>query len=341
MQRWWAPPLLVRPGLPFGLLLLGAAVATSALAAAAIRLALAGAGGVWPGLGIAGLQCLLVPTRADAGAHALSYIFGAGLVATVGWTLVALAGQLRGTRRLAAAVAAQRAVQAPRGLRRTTRRLALADRVDLVTAPEPFAFCYGLVRPRICASTGLAAHLGAPEVEAVLRHERYHVYQHDPLKMAVGRALAAALFFLPVVTELMRRYELARELAADRRVVAEMGRTRPLAGALYRLVTHDGWPAHTSPGPAVGLASPGAPLAGVSGGDAADGSVGPGGWSTLDVRIDHLLGDPTPRLPLVSRRAAAVSAAVLLLATTPLLVPTPSSLAAAMLVDAHLIPGLC
>lgn len=316
-------------------------MATSALAAAATRLALAGAGGVWPGLGIAGLQCLLVPTRADAGAHALSYVFGAGLVATVGWTLAALTGQLRGTRRLAAAVAAQRAVQAPRGLRRTTRRLALANRIDIVTAPEPFAFCYGLLRPRICASTGLAAYLGAPELEAVLRHERYHVHQHDPLKMAIGRALAAALFFLPVVSELLRRYELARELAADRRVVAEMGGTRPLAGALYRLLTQDGWPAHTSPGPAAGLAAPGAPLAGVGESDAADTSGAAGGWTTLDVRIDHLLGDPTPRLPLVSRRAAAVSAAVLLLAATPLLVPTSSNVAAAMLVDAHLIPGLC
>ena len=348
--RWWVQSDPASPGVPFGLLLLGAVLAAGALAAAAGRLAIAAHIDLWPGLGLTGLRCLLIPTRADLGAHALSYLFAAVLLASVGWTGTALVEQLRGTRRLAGAVAGSRTERPPRPLRRLLKRLGLDGRADVVVNAEPFAFCYGLLRPRVCASLGLIEHLGPPEVEAVLRHERYHLAQRDPLKLAVGRALAGALFFLPLVAELLRRYELARELAADRRVVVEMGEARPLAAALYRLVSQarrgavvDGvgdWPT------AQGLA--GAPLAGVGlwlpgwrpaarGGPAASATA----WSTLDARIEHLLNDVPPDPPPLSRRAAAQSLASIAAAAAPLFAPAQSRAAAAILAEAHLVPGLC
>lgn len=347
----WAQPPVASPGIPFGLLLLGALLGAGALAAAAGHLAVSAAGGQWPGLSIDGLRCLLIPTRADLGAHVLTYLFGTVLLASVGWTGAALVEQLRGTARLAAAVARGRSDRTPRPLRRAARRLRLLDRVDVVASAEPFAFCYGLLRPRICASTGLASHLRREQVEAVLRHERYHLAQLDPLKLAVGRALAGALFFLPIVADLLRRYELARELAADRSVVAEMSGPEPLAGALYRLVI---LARAAGPGPRWGTdfasGAPAAPISGVgpwrtrrpfrrhgAPGEAAAGAE----WSVLEARIDHLLNAAPPRVPLVSRRAAGLSLAPLLAAAAPIMAPAQSRAAAAVLAEAHLIPGLC
>ena len=348
--RWWVQPDPASPSVACGLLLLGAVLAAGAIAAAAGRIAMDAHVDLWPGLGLTGLRCLLIPTRADLGAHALSYLFAAVLLASLGWTGTALVEQLRGTRRLAGAVVGSRTERPPRTLRRLLKRLGLDGRADVVVSPEPFAFCYGLLRPRVCASLGLVEHLGTPEVEAVLRHERYHLVQRDPLKLAVGRALAGALFFLPLVAELLRRYELARELAADRRVVAEMGESRALAGALYRLLSQargaggggglGDWPA------AQGLA--GAPLAGVGlwhpgWRRAARSGAAPGGtaWSTLDARIEHLLNDAPPDPPPLSRRAAALSCASIAAAAVPLLAPAQSRAAAAILAEAHLVPGLC
>ena len=224
------------------------------------------------------------------------------------------------------------------------RRLRLRGRVDVVPEPAPFAFCYGLLRPRICVSVGLARLLEPAEVEAVLRHERYHLELRDPLKLAVGRSLARALFFLPAVADLLQRYELARELAADRRVAEEMRRTRPIAGALYALLTapaREG-PAASSPSWVTRHAGP----------VAADGAHPPPGTSprapraagpsNTDVRIAYLLNDRPPRLRLVSRRAAVLSAVALAGAGAPLLLaPVGSLTAAAAAVHAHLIPGVC
>jgi Zn-dependent protease with chaperone function len=337
-------PVAPSPGRPFGLLLAGSLLGTAGLAAATARLAIAAAGGAWPGLSADGVRCLLVPTPADLGAHVLSYLFGVALVVSAAWTAAVLVAQGRGTRRLARAVAARRVARAPRTLRRATRRLGLEGRVDVVGEERPYAFCYGLLRPRICASLGLARHLEAREVEAVLRHERYHLRARDPLKLAVGRALATALFFLPVVADLLRRYELARELAADRRAVAEMRGSRPLAGALYQLLTAPAPPG----GPLPGWLDGGAvSLAAIGGGaptrpaGARGGRGGRPGPSIIDVRIAQLVDEEPPAAPLVSARSVAVSGVSLAAVSAPLLLPGPSRAAAAALAQAHLVPGLC
>jgi hypothetical protein len=85
---------------------------------------------------------------------------------------------------------------------------------------RPRAFCAGLVRPRVYISSGAVALLDEAALRAVLMHERHHASRRDPLRLAVGRVLARALFFVPGLGELVRRQEALAELSADESAVA-------------------------------------------------------------------------------------------------------------------------
>ena len=118
-------------------------------------------------------------------------------------------------------------------IRTLAQELKLTDRIDVVTYDAPEAFCYGLVRPRICLTSGLIAALTPEEVEAVLRHERHHLRQYDPLRTVFWTVLSGAFWWLEDRAE---HAHLLRELAADRAVIVEQGRTS-LASALLKLLT--------------------------------------------------------------------------------------------------------
>lgn len=184
----------------------------------------------------------------------------------------------------------------PRQVARLTESLGLTNRVAVVRAEQPFAFCYGLLRPRICLSTGLVHLLDDQELEAVLLHEFYHLQNHDPLKIVLARTLGRAFFFLPVIDELSRRYAMARELAADRAVIGAQGHGHWLAAVLYKLITH---PPPFADGPAaiVGLTT------------------------VTDLRIDHLLDGRDPEPIRFSPSAVLISTFVLLAVTSLVLSP--------------------
>lgn len=112
-------------------------------------------------------------------------------------------------------------------------KLKLTGRIDVVTYTAPEAFCYGLVRPRICLTSGLLAVLSPEEIEAVLRHERHHLRQGDPLRTVFWTVLSGTFWWLEDRAE---HAHLLRELAADRAVIVEQGRTS-LASALLKLLT--------------------------------------------------------------------------------------------------------
>jgi hypothetical protein len=80
---------------------------------------------------------------------------------------------------------------------------------------RPQAFCAGLFRPRVYVSSGAVALLDESALDAVLAHEAHHARCHDPLRLAVGRILARALFFVPGLHELVRRQQALAELGAD------------------------------------------------------------------------------------------------------------------------------
>ena len=99
---------------------------------------------------------------------------------------------------------------------RTSHTIAVgAATVGVICEQRPHAFCHGLLRPRICISSGALSTLGPAELAALLAHERHHARRRDPLRLAVARVLGSALFFLPALPRLLERYADEAELAAD------------------------------------------------------------------------------------------------------------------------------
>ncbi len=84
---------------------------------------------------------------------------------------------------------------------------------------HPRAFCAGLLRPRVYLTTGALAMLDDDALNVVLAHERHHARRHDPMRLAAGRVLTRALFFLPQLEELVEHQQALAELSADESAV--------------------------------------------------------------------------------------------------------------------------
>lgn len=108
--------------------------------------------------------------------------------------------------------------------------------VWVVDAAPPLAFCAGWLRPRVYVSTGVLERLSEAELRAVLAHEQHHGARRDPLRLAVGRVLCQAVFFLPVLRPLHDRYADVAELTADAAALeASGGAPGPLASAMLAI----------------------------------------------------------------------------------------------------------
>lgn len=150
------------------------------------------------------------------------------------------------------ALAIEGAVREVGACRRFQRSLAAQDYQHLhgaflITDRQPRAFCVGLLRPRVYFSTGAIAVLDDGALRAVLAHELHHAHRHDPLRLAVGRVLARALFFLPGLGDLVRRQQGLAELSADESAVSAAPANRS-ALARAMLSFSDAAPADTSTG---------------------------------------------------------------------------------------------
>jgi beta-lactamase regulating signal transducer with metallopeptidase domain len=106
-------------------------------------------------------------------------------------------------------------------------------RVVQVADPSPYAFTYGIWRPRIVVSTGLAEVATPDELVAVLCHENHHRRQRDPLKVLALRTWASAFFLIPLVGAVLQRVLDRQELKADRAALRDCG-VAPVAGALLK-----------------------------------------------------------------------------------------------------------
>jgi Zn-dependent protease with chaperone function len=165
---------------------------------------------------------------------------------------------------------AARELAADRRLRRRLRAHEAQRHGDaaVIEDERPRAFCAGLLRPRVYVSTGALELLDDVALRAVLAHERAHVRRRDPLRVACGRVIAGALFYVPGLGELHRRQMALAELSADERAIADAPENRAaLARAMLSFAERS----------------------------RADDPTG------LDPeRVDHLLGEPpTWRFPLV------------------------------------------
>jgi hypothetical protein len=239
----------------------GVAAASAALltAAASVHHASAGAGHL-----LLGPVRLTFPTANGAGILLLAVgAFGA----------VEIAAVMR---------ASWRQLQRSRAVRAALRRATPLDghpHVKVIPDPRPQAFCAGYLHPEVYVSQRTVEILSEPELGAVLAHETHHRRVRDPLRLAAGRVLSDALFFLPGLRPLSERYADLAELSADRAAVhASDGNRAPLASAL--LVFDENCPT--------------------------------GATGISPERVDSLLGEPiSPRIPLLLLTGSIVALAAL------------------------------
>ncbi len=213
------------------------------------------------------LACLFLPTHTDIGVHLLSYAFMGTILLGIFSGVALWCRQWTKTRLLTRKLAQLRVPDSE--LEPLTRCLGLKDKVHLLDSEVPLCFCTGFISPRIYISRGMVGKLVPQELEALLLHEKRHLENYDPLKMLLGRLVVIALFFIPVLRDILERYLVDKEIAADRSAIQYQGHYRGIAGTLEKLLQ-----AHSTI-PAGGLAA--------------------GGADALSYRIDHLMGHASQR----------------------------------------------
>lgn len=199
---------------------------------------------------------------------------------------LALLRTVRILRRTARLAALRREVAPAPPVVQAAERVGVSAGLSCFAHPDAIAYTAGLLRPRIWLSTGLCERLDADGLAAVLWHERAHLVARDPLRVLIARSLAALLFVVPWVGALVERYEVAKELDADREALQRMGSPAPLAGALYSLGERNAEPA-----------------------------LAIGAWSLSGLRIDQLAGArPEDLLPGLPRRVVLRSLLAVIIA---------------------------
>lgn len=166
----------------------------------------------------------------------------------------------------------------------------------LLEHPAPVAFCIPGARPLLVLSSGIVAELDDAQLAAVVAHERAHLRERHHLLLLPFVAWEAALPLLPAAERAHAAVRELVEMRADDVALASL----PGAGARRTLAR------------AIVAAAEGAGGAGVP-----DGALAVTG-STTGARVVRLL-EPTQPLSVVGRVTALVSAGLLLLLPTVLL----------------------
>lgn len=174
---------------------------------------------------------------------------GLAIAAAAALLLAAYAGLLHALGRIVRTVRAEVvlrrritlfSVPAHGPLQAAAQRAGLAGRLVLAMDARPFALTFGLLRPRVAISTGLARCLDPDELHAVLVHESVHVRFRDPLRDLVLAILASRYFFLPLLQRRADFFRDHRELTADRYAMQRCG-VRAVAGALLKVADTPMW----------------------------------------------------------------------------------------------------
>ena len=177
-------------------------------------------------------------------------------------------------------------------------------RLVVVESEAATAYCVGLTRPCVVVPTGLVKLLGGAELAAVVAHEASHERRHDPLRAAVAKSLARALFFVPWLRDLCEAVLVEDEISADEAAVAVAGRASLSAALLVLLRQSSTTAARVAgrpglPGTAAGVAS----------------------RHFLNLRLDALETGKRPRFQLRLWPMAASAALMAALAVTAAWVP--------------------
>jgi VWFA-related protein len=113
----------------------------------------------------------------------------------------------------------------------SSRRVRIAVSAEIATP-----MVAGLRHPLILFPANLLDALNEAELDQVGLHEAAHVARGDGFALIVQRIVEALLALHPVVRWIARRIDLEREIACDDFVVQVIGKPRPYAACLTRVV---------------------------------------------------------------------------------------------------------
>jgi beta-lactamase regulating signal transducer with metallopeptidase domain len=143
----------------------------------------------------------------------------------------------------------------------------------------------------------MATRLTPEQLEALVLHEKYHMVNCDPLRILIGRLVVSALFFIPTLKDVFKRYLIEKEVAADQSAVFYQGHSHGIAGSLYKMLRET-------------------PLA-------AGRSMAYAG-EALNYRIDHLTGYDSPNKPSIPPLNLAMSLFIIAFLIFTILAPLPT-----------------
>jgi hypothetical protein len=219
-----------RPDFIFAAVLVVAAVAAAALLSVLVEIGLQGVAGI--AAVTAGLvsACILFAFELRVLPPGLVFVSVTAIA-----SVVALARALRGVWREQRLLRALPAVALGESGYRDTVPSAPGVDVYVLGARWQGAFCGGMLRPKVVVTSELLDALDPAERGAVVAHELSHARSRGPLKLVLGQVVVRSFFWVPVLRDLVDRYLLLTELAADRAAIAA---TSPaaLAGALSQVL---------------------------------------------------------------------------------------------------------
>ena len=121
----------------------------------------------------------------------------------------------------------------------------MKDKVKLAVDNKPFAFCLGIRNPVIYISTKTVKIMKKSELKAILLHEKYHLQKRDGMIMLIASLTKLVFPFFPLISDLIERYKLEREVKADKEVVSIAGKGT-LVSVLTKLLTFPNVPMLTA-----------------------------------------------------------------------------------------------
>lgn len=117
--------------------------------------------------------------------------------------------------------------------------LKLENKIVILREDKPFAYCFGMLNPKIFVTTGLIAMTDRKELEIILRHEKYHLEHRDNLVLLLATFIESLFPFFPVLTDIIRIYKTDRELLADQAAIKEETDRHYLSSVLKKLLQYE------------------------------------------------------------------------------------------------------
>lgn len=117
------------------------------------------------------------------------------------------------------------------------KKINLEKHTLLIENKKPFAFCFGIIHPKIYISTTMLEITNEKEIIAILLHEKYHLENRDALTMLFASVIKILFLFFPLLSDLLRNYRIEREIKADQAAIRALGDNAAIVSALKKLIS--------------------------------------------------------------------------------------------------------